>query len=492
MKSPPIRPLADHHEWLGYWWEASNPEARLPGVLRYTPGSGSVLTLVGGFDLNVWSGDITSGRTLQGTRDPGIILGDVNGSPISLLGCRCTHSVQHLAFPTFAQKEQTIEASTCLEGTHVQDEESTFIASYSVGIEGVELVFPSRRMFTSYSPPNDDRPRGEYHAEVTPGRDDIEWRCDTTTTDTVILERQWQQLSNGPADVHYTETAGLTCRFHQPRSLECVIDHAHDLQMLVALLLDQTPPIQRLGGMTVDGEPVNLLLHMDQSRDSQMNNDVARYPLVRDERTFAQVVSAWFELLAKTGAACRILVNMRYNRQTYLEHRLATVMTAAEQLHRGLFDSTPLMPDEFKRVKKMLKAAVSGESEDTRRWLGEVLQNRLSLRQRLDGLCDNLPSGVLSHILPNREAWLKAVNTRNTLTHTGESDDLGSTYAAVVTTEAILLAMVLDQLGLGSDEVLQSETFSRRWRTAKAQADHYFPSQSVEPVALPEEETTDA
>jgi|GEM_PF-4286774 len=448
MKPLPIRALGDQHEWLGYWWESSNPDVRIPGVLRHTPGVGSRLSLVGGFDFNAWADAENGGKVFSGYRDPDIIHGDINGTPMSLLDCRLAHSVQRLAFPAPAQEEQVIEASTCLEGVHVQDGASTSIAGYSVRVGGAELVFPSRHMFTFHKPPSEDRPRGEYHADVMPTRHDLEWEATTPVEDRITLERQWQQLSGGPADIHFTETATFRCEFGQAHTLTNVIRHANDLQLLVALLSDQTPAIEWLRCKTTDGSGVNLLFQMAEARESRMDGIVADYPLVRDLGTFADVVSAWFELLDKTGPACRILVNMRYNKNSYVEHQLATVMTAAERLHKGLSGSSARRP----------------------------------LRERLDQLCDQVPPGLLADILPDRQLWLRVVQTRNALTHTGESGDVGLTYAAVIVTEAVLLAVVLTQLQIREEEVIQSRVFSRRMRAARTQAEQYFsghPAQAV-------------
>lgn len=478
MMSLPIRKLGGQHEWLGHWWEPSTFDVRVPGVLRYTAGAGCKLTLIGGFDLDIWTDVATGGKAFSGSRDPDVIHGDVNGIPMTLLGCRCVHSVQKLAFSSFVQK-QVIEASTCLEGVYIHEIAAAFAAGYSVKVDGAELTFPSRRMFTSYTLPSENRPRGEYHADVMPTLDDIEWAAVTPTADTIVLRRQWQQLSDGPADIHFSESAEFWCEFSQSRSLENVISHAQDLKLLVALLADQTPAIQWLRCTMSDGTSVNLLPHLAEPPDSHMDGDFARYPLVRDSDSFAQVILAWFELLNKTSAACRILLNMRYNQNSYVEHRLATVMTAAEQLHRGLFDSTPMTPDEFRQVKRILKNAISDKPIDVRKWLNEVLQNRLTLGQRLDGLCDHLPPEVLAIVLPDRKLWLKAVHTRNSLTHTGESGDVGLTYATVVVTEAILLAVLLTQLTIDGNDIVQSQIFSRRLRAARMQAEQYFSSKST-------------
>lgn len=37
-------------EWTGHWWLPEDPERAIPGVLRYVPGDGLRLSLIGGFE----------------------------------------------------------------------------------------------------------------------------------------------------------------------------------------------------------------------------------------------------------------------------------------------------------------------------------------------------------------------------------------------------------------------------------------------------------
>lgn len=49
MANDPLN-LDTSAEWSGFWWLPDDPEHQVPGVLRYEPKDGLVLSLIGTFE----------------------------------------------------------------------------------------------------------------------------------------------------------------------------------------------------------------------------------------------------------------------------------------------------------------------------------------------------------------------------------------------------------------------------------------------------------
>lgn len=49
MANDPLN-LDTSAEWSGFWWLPDDPEYQVPGVLRYEPKDGLVLSLIGTFE----------------------------------------------------------------------------------------------------------------------------------------------------------------------------------------------------------------------------------------------------------------------------------------------------------------------------------------------------------------------------------------------------------------------------------------------------------
>ena len=54
MANDPLN-LDEHAEWAGNWWLPDDPDQQIPGVLRYEPEDGLVLSLIGAFEDRVMS-----------------------------------------------------------------------------------------------------------------------------------------------------------------------------------------------------------------------------------------------------------------------------------------------------------------------------------------------------------------------------------------------------------------------------------------------------
>ncbi|WP_208605857.1 hypothetical protein [Streptomyces albus] len=80
--------LDEVREWSGIWWLPDNPDQPLPGVLRYSPDNGLVLSLIGAFEDRIMSTP-SPGLTVfhEGSRNWDVIHGAAEQQEISLLDC---------------------------------------------------------------------------------------------------------------------------------------------------------------------------------------------------------------------------------------------------------------------------------------------------------------------------------------------------------------------------------------------------------------------
>lgn len=78
MINDPLK-LDQHSEFEGFWWLPDKPDEKVPGILRYEPGSGLSLSLIGGFEDRITSSPSPGVTTIHaGSRSWKIIYGMAN------------------------------------------------------------------------------------------------------------------------------------------------------------------------------------------------------------------------------------------------------------------------------------------------------------------------------------------------------------------------------------------------------------------------------
>lgn len=57
--------LDEPGEWWGLWWLPEDPDQQVPGILRYSPDDGPLLSLIGAFEDRVmWPFAVKHGRSV--------------------------------------------------------------------------------------------------------------------------------------------------------------------------------------------------------------------------------------------------------------------------------------------------------------------------------------------------------------------------------------------------------------------------------------------
>jgi hypothetical protein len=94
MANDPLN-LDESAEWAGIWWLPDAPDEQIPGVLRYEPDGGLVLSLIGLFEERVLSNPSPGVELIhEGSRTWDVIHGAAERREITLLGCVPTNTTR--------------------------------------------------------------------------------------------------------------------------------------------------------------------------------------------------------------------------------------------------------------------------------------------------------------------------------------------------------------------------------------------------------------
>lgn len=135
MANEPLN-LDESGEWAGLWWLPDNADEQVPGVLRYDPEGGLLLSLIGAFEDRITSKP-APGVTMyhEGTRTWDVIHGAAEQREITLLGC-APKSVKRTMFARVkSPNKQTVTAITAIIGAHVSGEEDAAFSAAEVSVE---------------------------------------------------------------------------------------------------------------------------------------------------------------------------------------------------------------------------------------------------------------------------------------------------------------------------------------------------------------------
>ena len=132
--------LDEPGEWLGLWWLPDAPGERIPGILRYSPDDGPVLSLIGAFEDRIMSTP-SPGLTPfhEGTRTWDVIHGAAEQREITLLGCVPNGGTRTIAARVKSPDTQTVVATTALVGAHVNGEDEAAFSAAEVAVEDLGL-----------------------------------------------------------------------------------------------------------------------------------------------------------------------------------------------------------------------------------------------------------------------------------------------------------------------------------------------------------------
>jgi len=450
-------------EWSGHWWLPAEPDRKVPGVLRYEPGHGLRLSLIGGFEDRVLQ-PVSPGvvAVMEGTKSWSAIWGVAENKEITLLDCLSISSLSY-GFEFDGPNKQTIGALVAVIGVHLEDRKQEVFTKSLVSVENLNQWAGSSVFRHSFGL-KDERidGRGSIFAEP------AEEPC-------VVVDGISMTLSHEHTLPYFDERRGQTVgrmkdsvlvqfQPEAPFSLDAAFDHAKAIQDLVSLATYRACAILRLR-----------LQMPPKSRDNSegypmLNRDIRVYfdGTVRGDADakaiefrailftchhipFEEIMPRWWQVRQTFLAAANMALGLRYAPARYIQSNLLTAVGAAEVMHRALGLENARMPKlEFDALRvKLLEQA----PEEHRSWLKGLIRNDVTLRERLKALLALPDSDAMQRLVPDSEHWAKvATKARNDLAHTGRTplhseDEL---IAVVNVTSAVVVMNLLQALGVSS------------------------------------------
>jgi len=454
--------LDQHSEFEGFWWLPDKPDEKVPGILRYEPGSGLSLSLIGGFEDRITSSPSPGVTTIHaGSRSWKIIYGMANRREITLIDCV---PIKTNGFFWEIEK-QIITANLSLVGVYIGDENDSVFSSVEVSVEDLD-VWAGNDIFQITEKEDSE------NFNITVKRPNVR--------SVMVGEIEYQLINRGTLTIAdqrkgdiTTSIAGAVSVKAVPKelfSMDAAKKTANLIQDLISLATHcssgmlwfrlEVPKPQGLeikkSGRTVSHyvdvlfEPLVLGSHDARAVDRH------RVFFTCDSFPFEQVIPRWCEIYEQLRAPISMILSLRYSSGGYIENNILTAAGAAEVLPRGLkIDKKPFPTGEFKKIRDSLLACAP---EEYRARLKSTIRNDPTLRDRLKDLVERLDDDVVAQLVPDVERWSKrTVQARNNLAHQGETPkhEFEELIAIVDVTMAIVLLNILNELGLRSERQIK-------------------------------------
>jgi hypothetical protein len=457
--------LDESAEWSGLWWLPDAPDEKVPGVLRYEPGDGPVLSLIGAFEDRIMSSP-SPGLTMihEGSRTWDVIHGAAEQREVTLLGCFPSGSKRTFGARVQSPDKQTVVAATALIGAHVSGEDDAAFSAVEVSVEDLRL-WAGTSVFEGFL----GAPEGKLDGTGSISVKRVESQSVTVGGTEFRLAHRYTLPSfdqrKGATVGHMRDTAFVRAVPADPFSVGKARETASLMQDLVALAMNRAAGVIWLRlqvaepeGVLSDGRPgprrhadvlyspAALGKHDAKAIDSQ------RVLFTCSSLSFDEVVPRWCEAHGRLKAATNMILGLRYAPARYVENNLLTAVGAAEVLHRGLrIDEKPFPADEFTAMRNAMLAQVPEEHQA--RFRGAI-RNDQTLRDRLCALAARPDQEAIALLMPDVERWAaRTARARNDLVHEGRTPNhsFEELIAVVEVTTAVVTLNVLHELGLPAE-----------------------------------------
>lgn len=460
-------------DWTGQWWLPEAPADKQPGVLSYDPKSGIRLDLIGGWDARATVSGTNGGLVIGGQRrDMPVILGVGDGKLITLIDNSGGPSILrfggHRAGPFGVPEKQRVIANAILVGCHLHDpDEAAFLA----GIVTAEKLTEWTR-------------RSGIHAESF-------WGPGSTSLGKIEIDRlEAIAVSLGPvtAKLHALQWSPYVehrryqkiARFKEHASVEFSADEPRPFRDWMTMLAG-VRDLLSLSTLTAcahittrvflpptperypEDHPQRYLRHPVDVYQQHLTTaepdaevDLRDFLLTLDDIPFEVLMPRWMEVREKFRGALGLVLGLRYLPGGYLETQVISTVAAAESFHRSLDAGPPLTRSRHRSLLRLLRSVTP---EDLKTFVSDRLpRNEPTLQERLLRLVERVGEPG-AKLVPAPERWATAAkNARNTLAHTGASDQHGNDvlHAVVHVTSAVVVINLLHELGLPDSLLTQA------------------------------------
>ena len=252
------------------------------------------------------------------------------------------------------------------------------------------------------------------------------------------------------------------------RNMEEYLEIIRTMQNFLSLMMTKpTFPIEIEGQSELElekfGEKISypsIQVYYNQSffdSDAPNIEDYSMLFTLRDVIKNKRIIKSWFERDEILKPTTDLYFSTLYQPRMYLNNEFLNLAQALETYHRRTMKNFEL-PKSKHQVR--IRAILRKTPEKYREWLERKLDysNELSLRKRLKGICNRLPSGVLSKI-GNIDAFIDlTVNTRNYWTHFDERAKARAAtdvrlFGLVSNLRLLLVTCFFQEMGLTNEEI---------------------------------------
>jgi len=442
-------------EFKGEWWLPSRPEERVLGTLKFVPGEGGMLELMG----------------LLNDAEPGVILGmSADGKPVTLQDCIETRA----RFRRPGLDTSMFYASAVLEGAHFSTPEEIIFSRVSVLFSNVEeWMYPAGP---------DVRVNRRGNKMVV--------ECEEPEAIRVSVE-QGMKISLVP-HVGYTVIDGqaaantetwFTVEPSQAKSLDEYLGVVGDIRNFLCLATTERVRVLAMEGRlaasgggvrpaTIDGKAVKVFLPFVNGRGAtrpSLGRDII-FRLADVAEQIGQLLTRWLESATRLRCVHDLYFAAHDQPDMYVEHGFFCFVEALEAYHRRAIRRTDFDNEELRRRREeILDARPDWEHKD---WLSARLEygNEPSLRKRLKEIVERfrpLCSQWFGRGCEKRRFLDQVVETRNYLVHHDERLEAQAARGELLERLALRLkwlvaACLLEQVGFEPEII--ANLFSRNMR----------------------------
>jgi hypothetical protein len=461
MANDPLN-LDESGEWAGLWWLPDEPDDQVPGVLRYDPEGGVVLSLIGTFEDRILSSPAPGVVDVhEGQRTWDVIYGVAEQREVTLLGCVPTSTKRSFGARVISPDKQTVKSAVALIGVHVSSEDDVAFSAVEVSVEDLGL-WAGQSVFKRVRGVRQGKLDGTGSISVEPVEarsvvvDGTEFRLEHRHT-LPFLDRR-----KGGTVGRMRDTAIVRVVPPGPCSLRSALRSASLVQDLISFAMHRAAGMiwLRLVVEETDSVPGDDRPVLRRTSDVLCSPRAVGKPdakALEHHRVFftcaslpfEEIIPHWCEAHERLQSATNMVLGLRYAPASYVENNLLTAVGAAEALHRGLgIDEPPMPADEFKRMREAMLTHVPEEHQE--RFKGAI-RNDPTLRDRLHALAARPDREAIALLMPDVDRWARrTTRARNDLAHEGRTPNhsVEELVAVIRVTTAVVILNVLQELGL--------------------------------------------
>ena len=458
--------MIEKFEYKGIWWLPDNPKKQILGMLRFVPGEGAVLDLMGSF-VKLKSTNVSF--------EPEIILGtSSDGKNITLHKCVLTNeSDSSSGFPT-----SSFYANVVFIGWNFTKPEElkfkSFFVNYPYFEEWSKIgVFSYRRESEEKS--KQYKVKYEVPEPVKAKVDNFKISFDHNLN----ISGDWLREVNlkhvtfikiePDGELHFEEYQDIL--YHLQNFLSLATTRVIYPLSIVAKT-EQYKRVSTFSKGEVRYPPIeifyNVIGKVDLSKKLTHHDMLFTFRDISGQ--FETYLQNWFDKAELLKPVYDLFFGTLYKPSMYLEVQFLSLIQAVESYHRRRFGGKYLSDEDYKEVCDTLVNAIPDRAEGG---FKDSLKNRIqygnefSLRTRLRRLFDSDEyREILSEFAENKNAFIgEMVDTRNYLTHHEgkEKAAIGEELDPFIQKLKILLEIcLLTELGFSSEEI--KKLFSRNMR----------------------------